>query len=55
VRTAGSPWRAALGARHGELDPTLRTYFDTIPEGSVPLLGRIYQYTGDFQYRIESA
>jgi hypothetical protein len=35
VTTADSPWRAALGGRHGELDPALRTYFDTIPEGSV--------------------
>lgn len=35
MTTSDSPWRAALGARHDELDPALRRYFDTIPEGSV--------------------
>jgi hypothetical protein len=35
VTTSASPWASALGARFDELDPALRAYFDTIPEGSV--------------------
>ena len=52
---SGSPWRAALCPRHGEPDPVLTRYFDTIPTGPVrrmPVVGRIYEYSGEFQYAI---
>lgn len=35
MTTSSSPWLAALGPSHGELDPALADYFGTIPEGKV--------------------
>lgn len=62
-----SPYERALGERIGELHPTLRRYFASLPDRHVgrgegvrirltvdaPLVGRIYEYGGTFRYRIE--
>lgn len=46
MTASGSPWRAALGPRHGELDPSLRTYFDDIPQGSVGRGSGVFRTVG---------